>query len=191
VASALFSLSDMETLTELVGAAWLQGRDRDWSVPAGTLEWSCGKTAEHAVDTVIAPALFLASGNVDRYPPGELAFDAELTPERLVEGLRAASRVLAAVVTTTDPDVRAIIWFRPEPETRPPEDFVPRAGLELILHAHDVCAGLGVPFEPPPDLCERLREHTREWPMWQLWHELGRTDDPWNDLVEASGRRRA
>jgi hypothetical protein len=68
---------------------------------------------------------------------------------------------------------------------------VPRAGLELILHAHDVCAGLDVPFEPPPNLCERLREHTREWPMWQFWNELGRTDDPWGDLLEASGRRRA
>jgi hypothetical protein len=91
----------------------------------------------------------------------------------------------------TDPDARAIIWFRSEPETRPREDFVPRAGLELILHAHDVCTGVGVPFEPPPDLCERLREHTREWPMWLLWNEVGRTADPWNDLLAASGRRRA
>ena len=115
----MFHLSDMETLTELVATAWLQGRDSDWSVPAGTLDWSCRRTAEHAVDTVIAPALFLASRNLDRYPPGELAFDAELAPERLVEGLRAASRILAAVVTVTDPDVQAIIWLRPEPEARP------------------------------------------------------------------------
>ena len=180
----------MDALTTLVSNAWAQGADGDWSVPAGTLEWSCRRTAEHAIDTVIAPALFLASENVDRYPPGELSFDGEPTPEQLIEGLRAASRILAAVVTVTDPDVRAIIWYRPAPETRPREDFVPRAGLELILHAHDVCAGLSVPFEPPPELCERLREHTREWPMWQLWNELDRTDDPWGDLLNASGRQR-
>lgn len=87
-------------------------------------------------------------------------------------------------------DLETLTWFGPEPETRPREDFVPRAGLELILHAHDVCAGLCVPFEPPPDLCKRLREHTREWPMWLLWSELAHTDDPWGDLLHASGRRR-
>ena len=87
---------------------------------------------------------------------------------QLVEGLRTATNILAAVVTVARPDVRAIIWLRPEPETRPPADFVPRAGLELVLHAHDVCAGLGVSFEPPADLCERLREHTRDWPMWDV-----------------------
>ncbi|HEX2382596.1 MAG TPA: hypothetical protein VHI95_08180 [Acidimicrobiales bacterium] len=187
---AVFSLADMESLTELVATTWLKGSDRDWSVAAGTLEWSCTRTAAHAVDTVIAPAMFLASRYVDHYPAGELTFGDEPTPGQLVEGLRTATNILAAVVTVAEPEVRAIIWLRPEPETRPPADFVPRAGLELILHAHDVCAGLGVPFEPPADLCGRLREHTREWPMWKLWSELPCTDDPWGDLLAASGRRR-
>ena len=31
--------------------------------------------------------------------------------------------------------------------------------MELILHAHDVCSGLGVKFEPDLYLCRRLREH--------------------------------
>jgi hypothetical protein len=61
----------------------------------------------------------------------------------------------------------------------------------LILHAHDVCSGLRVPFEPPAGLCHRLREHTRPWPMWTLvWNTPGRGDDPWGDLLDASGRRR-
>jgi len=187
----MFSLADMDVLTGLVASAWLHGSDRDWSVPAGTLDWSCTKTAVHAVDTVIAPAMFLASRHVDHYPAGELAFGDDPTPAPLVEGLRTATNILAAVVTVAPPDVRAIIWQRPEPETRPPADFVPRAGLELALHAHDVCAGIGVSFEPAADLCERLREHTRDWPMWQYWSELATTDDPWGDLLDASGRRRA
>ena len=63
--------------------------------------------------------------------------------------------------------------------------------MELILHAHDVCAGLVVSFEPPADLCHRLREHTRNWPMWNgPWRELGRSDDAWGDLLTASGRAR-
>ena len=145
-----------------------------------------------AVDTVLAPALFLASRRTDGYPDlgWETTMGADATPARLAEGLRTASRLLAGVVTAAEPEVRAVIWRRPRIETRPPEDFVPRAALELILHGHDVCAGLEVPFEPPAGLCERLREHTRSWPMWSFWDTLGATDDPWGDLLRASGRHR-
>lgn len=53
--------------------------------------------------------------------------------------------------------------------------------MELIVHAHDVCAGLGITFEPPADLCRRLRDHTRSWPMWSshLRYGLPDTDDAW------------
>ena len=59
-----------------------------------------------------------------------------------------------------------------------------------MLHAHDVAAGLHVPFEPPPGLCYRLREHTRRWPMWTFWKPPAGSDDPWLDLLTASGRQR-
>jgi hypothetical protein len=99
--------------------------------------------------------------------------------------------MLAAVVNDAASDDRAAIFRFPEVLTGAPEDFVPRAAVELVLHAHDVCEGLGVPFEPPPALCLRLREHTRPWPMWTVaWHGLGRTGDPWSDLLEGSGRAR-
>lgn len=188
----MFSLADLDTLTGLVAVAWTAGADRDWSAPAGTLEWSCTRTADHAVDTVVAPALFLASRNVDAYPDfgWDFTMGPHATPELLVHGLEAASRILAGVVAGAEPEARAVIWRRPQVEIRPPADFVPRGALELILHAHDVCAGLGVPFEPPAELCERLREHTRTWPMWSFWSELPCTDDPWGDLLGASGRRR-
>jgi hypothetical protein len=189
---APFSLADFDVLVELVSVAWTAGADRDWSVPAGTLEWTCLATADHAVDCVAGPALMLASRKLDGYPDygWDFTMGSQATPRLLVEGLATASRFLAGVVTAAEPEARATIWRRPAVETRPPADFVPRAGLELILHAHDVCAGLAVPFEPSADLCERLREHTRGWPMWQIWQPLPTTDDAWRDLLRASGRRR-
>jgi hypothetical protein len=52
-----------------------------------------------------------------------------------------------------------------------------------------VCTGLDQPFEPPPELARHLREHTRPWPMWTTaWNALPRTDDPWLDLLTATGR---
>jgi uncharacterized protein (DUF952 family) len=187
----IFTGEDLDELTRLVADAWRSGADRDWSVRAGTVEWSCSKTADHAVDTVFAPALFLASRKLDGYPgygiqtPGTGA-----PPAVLIEALETAARVLVAVVRDAPPDARAVIWRRPQIETRAPEDFVPRGALELILHAHDVCTGLRVAFDPPADLCERLRQHTKSWPHWQSpgWTALTMAADPWTDLLRASGR---
>jgi hypothetical protein len=47
-----------------------------------------------------------------------------------------------------------------------------------------------VPFDPPPELCERLRGHTMSWPFWTgAWSPLAMTGDPWAELLQASGRR--
>lgn len=190
----VFSTDDLHELSALVVTAWRAGADRDWSAPAGTLEWSCARTADHAVDTVFAPAFFLASRRQDAYPDmgTEFSVGRNPRPQQLVEALAVATRVLAAVVAEARPDVRAVLFRRPQVVTAPPGDFVPRGALELILHAHDVCAGLGVGFEPPADLCRRLREHTRPWALWTVaWDGLPRTDDPWGDLLTGSGRHRA
>ena len=98
--------------------AWRSGADRDWSVPAGTLEWSCSKTADHAVDTVFAPALFLASRKLDGYPGyGMHTPGPDAAPALLVEALETAARVLVAVVGAAPADARAVIWRRPQIET--------------------------------------------------------------------------
>ena len=146
-----FSVDDLLELSQIVATAWRAAAERDWSVPAGTLEWSCLETADHAVDCVYAPAFFLASRRLDRYPEGgaDLKLGSDANPTRLVESLEIAARVLAAVVNDAGPDVRAVIFRRPEILTAAPADFAPRGAMELILHAHDVCRGLEVTFEPP------------------------------------------
>ena len=189
-----FTAVDLRTLGAQVAGAWRAGADRDWAAPAGTLRWSCARTADHAVDAVLAPAFFLASRRTDDYPaygvstPGD-----DAPPALLAEALETAVRIVAAVVAEADPGVRAVIWRLPQVEVRPPVDFPPRAGLELILHGHDVCAGLGVPFAPPADVCERLRHHTAGWPHWRSpgWSPLSLDGDPWADLLAAAGRRPA
>jgi hypothetical protein len=184
---APFTTADFDELSKLVVEAWESGLDRDWSVPAGTLEWSCFTTADHTIDCVFSYALFLASRRRDMYPPfTELHALPGAGPSDLVNGLQAVCTMLVAVVAEAGPGTEAIMWGRIGGlgESR---DFAARGGHELILHAHDVCTGLGVPFDPPRDLCERLRDHTREWPVGP---EVAPTDDPWSDLLERSGRQR-
>jgi hypothetical protein len=133
-------------------------------------------------------ACSLASRRQDAYPNfGELHALPGATPADLVNGLEAVSRMLTAVIVTAEPDARAIIRYRPHPETGAPQDFAARGALEMILHAHDVCSGLGVAFDPPRDLCERLRDHTSEW---AIGAQTAPTADAWSDLLERSGRRR-
>jgi hypothetical protein len=63
-----FTTDDFQELSNLVVESWTEGADRDWTVPAGTVEWTCTKTADHAVDCVYAPAVLLASRRLDAYP---------------------------------------------------------------------------------------------------------------------------
>jgi hypothetical protein len=185
---APFTADDFERLSWLVLDARTSGLDRDWSVPAGTLDWSCFQTADHTVDCVFSYAFFLASRVQDAYPPFcELHALPGARPVDLVDGLRAACTMLSAVIVTAEPEARAIIRHSPHAETGAPTDFAARGALEMILHAHDVCTGLGVPFDPPPDVCERLWDHTREWPTGP---PAAATADPWSDLLQRSGRGR-
>jgi uncharacterized protein (TIGR03083 family) len=183
-----FSPDDFDRLSGVVIDAWISGLNRDWSVPAGTLEWSCLHTADHLVDCIFSYALFLGSRKQDGYPNfSELHAQPGATPHDLIDGLRAVTTMLWAVTVTAPPEARAVLRRFPLLETGTPSDFAARGGLEMMLHGQDVCRGLGVPLDPPRDVCERLLRHTEGWPGEV---EIEATRDPWSDLVARSGRPR-
>ncbi|HEX7132202.1 MAG TPA: maleylpyruvate isomerase N-terminal domain-containing protein [Iamia sp.] len=183
-----FTVDDLEAVGELALAAWGSAVDRDWSVPAGTLEWTCLATADHTIDCVFSYALFLASRKEDGYP----AFDLlralpEAGPADMLDGLRAVVGMLAAVIRTAPPDARATLFGGGgHPVVTGPAPFAPRGGLELALHAHDVCSGLGVEFEPPAGVGARLLAATDGWPG--AGAGFTPTGDAWADLLVRSGR---
>lgn len=183
-----FTADDFTALSELVIDAWSAAADRDWSVSAGTLEWSCWTTADHTIDCVFSYALFLASRAQRAYPKfGELHALDDAQPADLVEGLRAVTGLLGAAIVTAEPGTRSVIRMSPQPAVGSPADFAARGAHEMILHAHDVCSGLGSALEPPADVIARLLEHTRDW--WS-GPEVAASGDPWSDLLQRSGRSR-
>lgn len=182
-----FTVEDFAVLRDLVVGSWAASIDRDWSVPAGTLEWSCWTTADHTIDCVFSYALFLASRAQERYPRfGELHAEPNATPADLVEGLLAVTNMLIAVIDATPAGTLAIIRQRP-PTVAPPHDFAARGAHEMILHAYDIACGLGVTLRPDDDVCRRLRDHTASWGYGP---DITPTADAWSDLLERSGRPR-
>ena len=104
--SVVFTANDFRELSACVAAAWRAGSEADWSRRAGTLEWTCLETADHAVDAVFAPAFFLASGRRDAYPDmgGDFRVGPGARPMELVQRLEVAITVLDAVVSAAAPD---------------------------------------------------------------------------------------
>lgn len=183
-----FTADDFKLLSEIAIAAWHSGLDRDWSVPAGTLEWGCRATAEHTIDAIFMPALNLASRRQHAYAPfGLLLPSPDATIPDLLDCLRAVTNVLRGVIVTAEPDARAIIRHRPELQVAGPQDFAPRGASELVFHTYDITCGLGVPFAPPADLCARLLPHIRGW---EEQASLPPSGDSWSDLVARGGRLR-
>jgi len=186
--SGPFSVDDFANLSQLVRDAWRSAVDRDWSLPAGTLEWSCWTTADHTVDCVFSYAFMLASRRQHAYPNfSEIHAPEGAPPEDLVDGLQGACELLRASIVAAPPNTTAILGYdgNLQPLLGDGSDFAARGAHELILHGHDVCTGLGVPFEPAPDVCELLLEHTALWPRVGT---VTRTADPWSDLLVRSGR---
>jgi uncharacterized protein (TIGR03083 family) len=145
-----------------------------WDSPAGQLEWSCREALAHVVNCLNRFAALLArcaSGNVET-PSAQP--DAE--PAILIDTLCSAGAMLAAVVEAADLDARG--WH--------PYGLADRSGFaamgcnEIVVHAMDIAGGLGVAYEPPRHLCDRVLRRLFPWAPLDV--------DPWTALLWANGR---
>lgn len=126
------------------------GASGAWDVPAGQLEWSCRETLAHLVNCLNRFAALLArSATHDVETPG---VDPMVDPALLIDLLRSAGMVLAAVVESADPDVRG--WH---PYGRADRSGFAAMGCdEILIHTADIASGLGLAYEPPEPLCDRV-----------------------------------
>ena len=90
--------------------------------------------------------------------------------------LEACGALLVAMVRTTPASVRSYHGFG----VSDPEGFGAMGVVETLVHAHDLAAGLGLPWEPPADLCARA--------LARLFPEAPADTPPWPTLLWATGR---
>ncbi|MFE6872037.1 hypothetical protein ACFVFS_36535 [Kitasatospora sp. NPDC057692] len=170
--------------------------DADWTRPAGGVAWDCWTTVEHLADDLLAYAAQLGPAEPprDRYAPfvsrrpfpgGPNSFvfaRREDGPRGLLEVLEASGGLMVAIARARTPEVRA---FHPW-GLADPAGFVAMSLVETLVHVHDVAEGLGLPWEPPADVCRRT--------LARLFPDVVRDTapepaaGPWPTLLWATGR---
>ncbi|WBB80826.1 maleylpyruvate isomerase N-terminal domain-containing protein [Micromonospora sp. WMMD882] len=118
----------------------------DWSVPAGSVRWSCRDTAVHVAHDLLAYAGQVAGRPADGYLPLDLTVPGSAGPADVLRVVTACGALLATAVDAAGPDVRAWHWGSCDPE-----GFAAMGVAEVLLHTFDITAGLGVPWQPPAD----------------------------------------
>ncbi|MET8690584.1 GNAT family N-acetyltransferase [Streptomyces sp. NPDC004732] len=157
------------------------GADRDWSVEAGGLDWSCLKTAEHIAGVLTAYAGQLTGRATDGWLPIDSAFDEGTGPEGAIHAIEASGGILSAVVRTTPPGIRAYHSYPSGAANA--SGFAAMGVTEALLHSYDIASALGVATEPPAALCEAVLSH--------LFPHVPPTPvggTPWTTLLWATGR---
>ncbi|MFF6985348.1 GNAT family N-acetyltransferase [Streptomyces sp. NPDC010273] len=163
-------------LRTATGADW---RGPDWEkAAAGRLEWSCRYTAEHIAGDLIAYAGQLAGRAQNAYFPFDIAFDDDTDNSGVLEVMWTTGALLAAAVRTTPREVRA---FHPYPfRSANREGFAAMGTAEVLLHTHDIAEGLGLTYQPAPELAEFV--------LTRIFPHVRPDASPWLTLLWATGR---
>jgi uncharacterized protein (TIGR03083 family) len=168
---------DLDAALDCVADALGPATDQDWSALPGTGDWDCWHTAEHLGDCLLSYAAQLVARPVDRYVRFLATVDKDASAAEVLEFAVAGGRMLASTVRTAEPRVRA---YHPT-GMADPEGFAAMGCVEALVHGADIARGLGLRFEPPPELCARV--------LARMFPEVDLVDvDPWSALSWATGR---
>ena len=95
---------DIATAATLALDVLTPARDANWAVRAGDLDWSCRRTLDHIIDTLLLYASYVATQATQRRLPLRNGDDNATIPD-LLASLDAASRIPSSM--------RAAAWKRP------------------------------------------------------------------------------
>ena len=166
---------DVVAAAELASAALAPHVDADWSVRAGDLTWDVERTVVHFVGAVAKYSLYLASRTTRFIPLGYQPFP-DATHDDLVSSITPSAQALANVATATPPG--AVAYHSTGMQDA--SGWIAMACTEVLVHTYDACQGLGVSFEAPAHLAQRILARTHPW------IELDAA--PWQVLLWTSGR---
>lgn len=119
--------------------------DRDWSVAAGDLDWSCRDTTVHVADDLFSYASQVVAQTPQGYLRIEASVEATAAPHSLLQCLVMCGELLRLAVSTAAPNTRA--WH--PYGTSDPEGFAAMGVTEVLVPTYDVASGLAIAWTPP------------------------------------------
>jgi len=142
------SLHVEEAVAEMVAVLTPQD-EADWQVPAGSLEWSCWKTAAHVAHDLLAYAGQVAARATAEYLPFDLVIAPEAAPRELLGVVSASGRLLSSAVAHAGAGPVAWHWGMSDAA-----GFAAMGVAEALVHTYDITQGLAVAWLPPEPLSE-------------------------------------
>jgi hypothetical protein len=162
----------------------------DWHTPAGGLDWSCWETVEHMSDDLFTYAAQLGPANPsttthvpfgwsprrDGGPALTVFVDPIEGPAGLIQVFETCAAMLAAMIDTVPPDRWSFHNYGPSDVS----GFAAMGVVEVLVHMHDVAAGLKLTWAPPADLVAGA--------LRRLFPSAPAGSEPWPTLLWATGR---
>ncbi len=149
--------------------------DVDWTAQVPDLDMSVVEVVAHAAEGCLWYAIDLAAGGAD-LGPAEQRVRADGEPSEVVETMRTYADIVAAVIEAAPASARG---FHPMGRADP-SGFAAMACDEMLIHTDDAARGLGVVFDPSPDLAESV--------LLRLFPWVTHVTDAWSQLRWANGR---
>lgn len=178
--TATRAADDLDVVIDYIVSTLRCTVNQDWTVPAGAVDWSCWRTAEHVGQVFTHYASQVAVSARTRYVRwAARAQQPDAPPDGVLDFLEATGRILALVVRASSDDARA---FHPY-GIADPAGFAAGGCVEGLIHGHDIATGLGIPLEPSTAVCERLRDR-----LFPHQTEQFADVDPWLALRQATAR---
>lgn len=170
----MVTADDIRATASVCRAALEPHAGRDWSVPAGDLDWACRYTLGHISSALLYYAVNLALRSTDEHSAGRI--DPEVPVGEMIDVLAGRAAVLAELVENAPPGARG---YHSQGRADA-AGFAAMACDEMLIHTDDIAAGLGVPFEGPSDVSARVAARLFPW---------GPADTPpWATLRWLNGR---
>lgn len=157
-------------------------QNADWDVRAGNLTWSCRRTLDHIIDTLLLYASAVArpiTGREDWLPVRD--GNPHATIPELLESLTTSAAILDYVCRAAPEAARA---FHPS-GLSDANGFRAMACSEILTHTDDILLGMHTVWQPAPDpeLCDRILRRVFPWAP-----DASEEADRWDVVRWACGR---
>ena len=165
--------------------------DDAWEAMAAGLAWTCRDTVGHLLDDFGFYAMQLSgvappqTSYIELLEPPpwregspQIVFwpDPATGTRGIVSAVDAVGGLLVAVTATAPPERRG---FHPS-GLSDRSGFAAMGVVEAVCHAHDILSAHHVDYNADPRVCAAVLD--------RLFPDATRTDDPWHDLLAATGR---